>query len=201
MFKPLVSHVLQHITNQNNWARPHLQAYAGKVIQFDFKVIQANLLILEDGSLCSAGETAVADASVHIPPSLAMRLMAKDESAKMYIKVDGDLHLASEVSKVLQLMRWDVEEDLSKVVGDVAAYKISNISQQSFTEIKNLSKNAADMLAEYWQEENPILAKKRHVEQFIQNVDTLRNDVDRFEKRLDKMLNAATAPHNSSQER
>ena len=80
MFKPLVTRFLQHITNQNQWARPHLVPFAGKTIQFDFSVIQAHVQILEDGSLCIAGETAEADAIVHIQPSLAIRLLTKPDS-------------------------------------------------------------------------------------------------------------------------
>jgi ubiquinone biosynthesis accessory factor UbiJ len=193
MLRPLVSRVLQHITNQNNWARPHLAPFAGRSIQFDFSIIQANLQILEDGSLCMAGETANADAIVHIPPSLAMRLLAKDEAAKSYIKVEGDIHFATEVSKILQLMRWDIEEDLSKAVGDIAAFKIGEISKNTFAEAKKQSINVADMLTEYWQEEKNIIAKKRHVEQFIQSVDTLRNDVARFEKRLEKLASTISS--------
>lgn len=199
MFKPLVSRVLQHITNQNNWARPHLAPFAGSSIQFDFSVIQAHLQILEDGSLCMAGETVKADAIVHIPPSLAMRLLAKDEAAKSYIKVDGDILLATEVSKVLQLMRWDIEEDLSKAVGDIAAFKIGEISKNTFAEAKKQTINVAEMVTEYWQEEINILAKKRHVEQFIQYVDTLRNDVERFEKRLEKLASTVRPKAQSSQ--
>jgi ubiquinone biosynthesis accessory factor UbiJ len=190
MFKPLVTHVLQHITSQNNWAKPHLAPFAGRTIAFDFSVIKANLLILEDGSLCAAGETSTIDATVHIPPSLAMRLLAKDDAAKSYIKIDGDVHLATEVSKVLQLMRWDVEEDLSKVVGDIAAFKIGEVSKATFQEAKKQTINAAEMLSEYWQEEKNILAKKRHIEQFINDVDKLRNDVNRFDKRLEKIINS-----------
>jgi ubiquinone biosynthesis protein UbiJ len=43
------------------------------------------------------------------------------------------------------------------------------------------------MLTEYWQEEQPLIAKKRHVEKFIQEVDQLRDDVARLEKRLAKL--------------
>jgi ubiquinone biosynthesis protein UbiJ len=193
MFKPLVSRVLQHITDQNNWAKPHLAPFSGSTIQFDFSVIQANLQILEDGSLCIAGETPQIDATVHIPPSLALRLLAKDEAAKSYIKIDGDVHLATEVSKVLQLMRWDIEEDLSKAVGDIAAFKIGEVSKNTFAEVKKQTVNVAEILTEYWQEEKNILTKKRHLEQFIQQVDTLRNDVERLEKRLEKL--ASTAPY------
>jgi len=184
MFKPLITHILQHVVSQNQWAKPHLQPYGGQVIQFDFKVSQANLQILEDGSLCSAGETAVPDATVTIPPSLAMRLLADDKDAKNYIHIDGDMALAKAVSQVLEQMHWDVEEDLSKVVGDIAAHKIVSGSKHAAQTVKAQSINAAEMLTEFWQEEAMILAKKRHVEQFNQAVDTIRDDVDRFEQRL-----------------
>ncbi len=186
MFKPLATRFLQHITNQNNWSRAHLIVFAGKVVQFNFILTKANLIILEDGSLALAGETATPDATIHVPPSLALRLLAKDEAAKMQIKIDGDAHLATEISKILQIMRWDVEEDLSHIVGDIAANKIGTASKKIFAKTKKQSINLAEMLAEYWQEEKPLLAKKRHVEQFNTEVDTLRSDVARFEKRLAK---------------
>ena len=186
MLKPLVTKFLQHITNQNNWVRPYLMPFASKTVQFDFVLLKANLLILEDGSLSLAGETAVVDATVHIPPSLALRLLAKDEAAKMFIKIDGDTHLATEFSKVLQNMRWDIEEDLSHMTGDIAAFKIGEFSKKTFAEMRQQSINAAEMLSEFWQEEKPILAKKRYVEQFNADVDTLKSDVARLEKRLQK---------------
>ncbi len=187
MFKQLATRFLQHLTNQNNWSREHLIGFAGKVIQFDIALIKTNLLILEDGSLAIAGETAAPDAIIHITPSLALRLLAKDEAAKLQIKIDGDMHLATELSKVLQLMRWDIEEDLSHIVGDISANKIGELSHKTFSESKKQSVNLAEMLAEYWQEEKPMLAKKRHVEQFNADVDALRSDVARFEKRLEKL--------------
>jgi len=187
LIKPLVTRFLQHLTEQNNWSREYLQPFAGKVVQFNFVLAKANLLILEDGSLALGGETCAPEATIHAPPSLALRIMAGDEAAKMLLKVDGDTHLATEISKVLQHMRWDIEEDLSKVVGDIAAFKIGEVSKKMFTETKKQSINAAEMLSEYWQEEKNILAKKRHVEAFNANVDALVSDVARFEKRLQKL--------------
>ncbi len=187
MLKPLVTRFLQHITSQNEWSRPHLQPFAGKVVAFDFVLAKVNLLILEDGSLAIAGETASPEATIHTPPSLVLRMLAKDEAAKMFFKIDGDTQLATEFSKVLQNMRWDIEEDLSHVTGDIAAFKIGEFSKKAFTEMRQQSINSAEMLSEFWQEEKPILAKKRHVQQFNADVDTLKSDVARFEKRLEKL--------------
>lgn len=164
--------------------------FAGKVVQFNFVLIKANVQILEDGSLAIAGDNnnqnTTPEATIHLPPSLALRMMAGDEAAKMQIKVEGDAHFATEFSKVLQNMYWDVEEDLSRFTGDIAASKIGSASQKILHTAKQQTINAAEMLSEYWQEEKNILAKKRHVETFNAEVDALVSDVARFEKHLQK---------------
>lgn len=197
MFKALSTRVLQHLIAQNTWANEILQPFAGKAVQFNIAFVSTTLVILENGSLAVAGETFQPDAYVTLTPSLIMRLLAKDESAKMQIEVEGDTHLASELAKVLTNMRWDYEEDLSKLVGDVPAYNIGQFTRHASQSLKDASTNVAEMFSEYWQEENPLIAKKRHVEQFNTAVDTLRADVDRLEKRLAKLsaqLSSAAQP-------
>lgn len=191
MLKPLITRFLQHICSQNQWSKNYLLPFAGKTIQFDFVLIKTMLIILEDGSLALAanneGEAHVPEAIIHVPPSLAMRMMAGDEAAKMLIKIDGDSHFATEFSKVIQNMRWDIEDDLSHITGDIAAVKIGELTKKSFTAFRQQAINSAEMLSEYWQEEKNILAKKRHVEQFNADVDIVKSDVARLEKRLDRL--------------
>lgn len=190
MFKPIVTRFLQHLTSQNQWSKSHLVPFAGKVVQLNFVLIKANLQVLEDGSLAIGAETSTPEATIHLHPSLALRMMAGDEAAKMQIKIEGDAHLATEFSKVLQNMRWDVEEDLSRFTGDIAASKIGSTSKKILHTAKQQTINAAEMLSEYWQEEKNILAKKRHVETFNAEVDVLVSDVARIEKRIEKLSKA-----------
>jgi ubiquinone biosynthesis protein UbiJ len=192
MLKALSTRLLQHLISQNSWANAMLQPFAGKSVQFKIASLSTSLLILENGSLAIAGETNIPDATVAMSLSLALRLMAKDESAKMQISIEGDAHLAAELAKVFANMRWDYEDDLSKLVGDIPANKIGTLSRDAAKSVKETGINLAEMLSEYWQEENPMIAKKRHVEAFITQADTLRADVDRFEKRLIKLTQTLT---------
>lgn len=188
MFKSLATHLLQHLIAQNSWANVMLQPFAGKSVQINISPVSSALVILENGSLAMVGETNIADATVTIPPSLLLRLIAKDEAARLQINITGDTYLASELAKVFTHMRWDYEDDLSKLVGDVPAYKVGQFGRQTVQSVKETGIHLAEMLAEYWQEENSLIAKKRHVEEFNAQVDTLRADVDRFEKRLAKLM-------------
>ena len=192
MLKPLITHFLQHLVRQNGWAKVHLMPFAGNGITFDFVIIKANLIILEDGSLALGGETMPPQATVYAPPSLMLRMLAKDDAAKMDFKITGDAHLATEVAKILQNMRWDFADDLSQLVGDIPATKMVDFGHHAVSSVKDTATNLAEMLSEYWQEEQPIIAKKRAVELFNADVDTLRNDVARLEKRLAKLMKETT---------
>lgn len=187
MFKQLSTHVIQHLIAQNSWAAPMLKPFASQSVLLDFVLLKTSLVVLENGSLAAAGVTNRPDATITISPGLLLRLMAKDESAKLQIKVDGDTQLATALAKVLSQIRWDYEEDLSKLAGDIPASKISAFARESARTAKDSATNLANMLSEYWQEEKPMLAKKRHVEQFNAEVDNLRADVERMEKRLEKL--------------
>ena len=200
MFKALSTRFLQHLLTQNSWANALLQPYAGKAVQFDIASIKANIIILEDGGLGMAGETNIADATVCISASLLLRLIAQDEAAKVQIVISGDTHLATEFAKVLSSMRWDYEDDLSKLVGDVSALKISQFGRDAATGIKRNSIQLAEMLSEYWQEEKPLIAKNRLVEKFNTEVDTLRADVARFEKRLTKLTQQQLSSHHQTKD-
>ena len=200
MFKQLATQLLQHLLSQNTWAFTALKPFAGKSVQFCITPINASLVILESGSLALAGnvmsgEANVADATVTISPTVVLRLIARDDTAKIHINIAGDTHLVAELSHVLQNISWDYEEDLSKLTGDVTAHKLGQWGREAASGIKKQSINIAEMVSEYWQEEKPLIAKKRHVEQFNNDVDTLRADVERTEKRLEKLTAKIKASH------
>lgn len=187
MLKPMLTKVLQHVMAQNSWAAEILMPFAGQSIRFEISPVAANLTVLENGSLAMSGESPSIDATVKIPFLIAMRMLANDDLASHQIEMSGNTELVVAVTKVLRNMSWEVEEDLSKVVGDVAAYQMANAARKTIVEVKTQSLNLAQMATEYWQEENPLIAKKIHLERFSQEVNTLREDVDRFDKRLEKL--------------
>lgn len=193
MFEPLITRILNHLVNQNEWAREQLQPYSGKAVLFIIPPARMKLIVLEDGGLAAAGEAAEAAAKVTLPVSVAMRLLAGDANAETLLTVEGDTDLALTLSKVLRNMSWEYEEDLSKVIGDVPAHQLAEFGRKAVSEVRKQSLNIADMFAEYWQEEQPLIAKKRHVNHFMQEVADLRDQVERLEKRLDKLTAAGAA--------
>lgn len=195
MLNALSTSLLQHLVAQNRWAEPMLKPHSGKSVQINGILFKIGLVILENGSLAAAGETRAPDAVITIPPSLLPRLLAKDESARLQIKIEGDTDLATALARVFSEMRWDYEDDLSRLIGDVSAHKTGVLIRNTAATVKASCINLAEMLIEYWQEETPMLAKKRHIEQFNTEVDHLRADTERLEKRIEKL---ATVSNRSS---
>ena len=163
---------------------------SGKTVAIHLGPASANLTILENGGLAISGESSTCDASISLSPSLALRILANDTSAANQVQITGNMELAKTLAKVLQGMQWDYEDDLSKIIGDIPATQVNTFAKKTFYEAKSKVINVTEMLSEYWQEENPIIAKKRHVESFIKEVDQLRDDVERLEKRIEKLKHA-----------
>lgn len=200
MVKHILTRLLNHLVNQNAWAKEQLAPHGGKSVCFNIPPVRAALTVLEDGGLAMAGESATADATVTIPLPVALRLLANDESATTLSTLEGDTELATTLAKVLRGMHWEYEEDLSRIIGDAPAHEISEFGRKTIAGVKKQTLNVAGMFTEYWQEEQPLIAKKRHVMQFVQDVDTLRDDTERLEKRLDKLAEKINAPLKPSKE-
>lgn len=187
MLTHLFNRFLQHLIAQNTWAMPRLMPHASKSIVFQLGFLRQHLVVLEDGQLAMAGETKVPDATVQLTPSVLARLMLQDNAAKMDVDISGDQALAQTVAQVLSQMRWDVEDDLSHFIGDIPANQLSETAQQAFEAGKTSIQDVVAMLTEYLQEENPILAKKFQVENFNAEVDELRAQLARVEKKFSKL--------------
>ena len=91
---------------------------------------------------------------------------------------------------MLQQIRWDFEEDLSRVVGDIPAHQLTQTGARVRQELSRQALSLAGMFAEYWLEEEPLIAKRVHLERFSSAIDALRDDAERLEKRLEKLEQA-----------
>lgn len=191
MLTHLFSRFLQHLIAQNTWAMPRLMPHASKSIVFQLGFLRQHLVVLEDGQLAMAGETKVPDSTVQLTPSVLVRYILQDDTAKMDVEMSGDQALAQSVAQVLTHMRWDVEDDLSRIIGDIPANQLSENAQRAFEAGKTSIQDVIAMLTEYLQEENPILAKKLQVENFNTEVDALRAQLARVEKKFTKLKQRA----------
>jgi ubiquinone biosynthesis protein UbiJ len=120
-------------------------------------------------------------------------MAARDPNAWREVRVNGDAGFAQEIFYVVQHLRWDVAEDLSRVFGDIAAQRMVETGKTLLDWGKQTGGNLASSFAEYWTEERPLIASRIDLERYHRDVDRLRDDVARIEKRIEQFAHSKLA--------
>jgi ubiquinone biosynthesis protein UbiJ len=52
------------------------------------------------------------------------------QGAKPPVRIEGDVQLAAEVNWLADNVRWDVEEDLSRIIGDAPSHMLAQAARR-----------------------------------------------------------------------
>jgi ubiquinone biosynthesis protein UbiJ len=189
---------INHVLRGADWARERLAPFSGRIIRIEVTPFAAIIRIEADGTLSEAPNDSVPIASVRLGPITAARLLIMhDETARKDVQVDGDAALAAALTGVLTTIRWDVEEDLSRVVGDIAAHRMVDAGSGFVRWQASAAANLAQSVSEFITHERPLVASREAVSDFVQAVDAIRDDVERLEKRIEKIEQTQPVPVDS----
>jgi ubiquinone biosynthesis accessory factor UbiJ len=179
---------LNHLLGAETWARDKLKPYAGQCVEFRNPPLpELRLVILDSGLLSNAAQDAVPNLVVTIGPGALPALVRGEDALMREIGIVGNADLASTVQYLFRHLRWDVEEDLSRIFGDVLAHRMVEQGKRFAAWNRESAGKLAQNLAEYWIEEQPLLARPADVRQFLASVDQLRDDLARLEKRVEAL--------------
>jgi ubiquinone biosynthesis accessory factor UbiJ len=178
---------VNHLLAGQPWLRESLVPHAGRTCRLEVFPVLLQLRVGEDGALQRDSGTHAPDAIIRLSAFAAARLLAGEERARAEVDLSGDPVLASALRAVLQELRWDAEEDLSRVVGDIAARRIVQGARRAASWQASAAQSIGANLAEYLVEERALLARKDEVQRWSQEVGDLRDAVERLEKRLETL--------------
>lgn len=103
------------------------------------------------------------------------------------LDLSGDAIRAGQFQRLLLLARPDLEEELSGLVGDLAAHKLGEFARGLGRWGRAARSTMGANIREYLQEESRDAPSRYEVEKFGAAVNTLRDDVDRVEARLNRL--------------
>jgi len=178
---------VNHVLRGSPLALDRLRPHAGRTVAFHVGPVALAFTVQSTGEVAAALPGTARDLEVRISPFLVPRLAAREEAAYREIEMEGDAQLAQEVSFLVRNLSWDVEEDLSRVVGDIAAHRIAGAARGLARWGRDASLRVAQGAAEYWTEESPLVASRVKVEGFARDVSELRDAVARLEKRIERL--------------
>ena len=183
---------LNHLLNAEAWARDKLKPYAGQCVEFRSPPLPAlRLDILGSGLLRAAAQDAAPNLVVTIGPGALPAMLRGEDALLREIGIEGNADLAGTVQYLFRHLRWDLAEDLSQVFGDVLAQRMVSEGKRFAAWNREAAEKLAQNFAEYWTEERPLLARPAEVRQFLADVDQLRDDLARLEKRIETLTKTA----------
>ncbi len=103
------------------------------------------------------------------------------------VELTGDAGKAVKFQQLLAYAKPDVEEEVAGVVGDAAAHQLGQAARGFARWLRESHDTMRGNVREYLQEESRDVPSRYEVERFQKRVNTLRDDVDRLEARIDRL--------------
>ncbi len=122
--------LLNHILAQEKEATSRLARQKGQVIFVQWRFFAMKLVATPAGLLDLADPAAPADLTLSVteesPIAIAQAVLRGDKPG---VRIEGDVQLAAEINWLADHIRWDIEEDLSRVIGDVPAHMLGRAAR------------------------------------------------------------------------
>jgi ubiquinone biosynthesis protein UbiJ len=116
---------LNHVLMQEPQAQERLKRQKGKPVKVQWGEIHLTLAATPAGLLERPAADVAPELTVTLtqtsPFALAQSVIAGEKPG---VDIQGDVQLAAEVAWLVDNVRWDVEEDLSRFLGDAAAHTL-----------------------------------------------------------------------------
>jgi ubiquinone biosynthesis protein UbiJ len=157
--------LLNQLLARESWARERLARFAGQAVEFRPPLLPPLRLAIADGGLIEEGG----------PEPVAVVTLQG---------VSGSGALADELRYLATHLRWEAEEELSKLVGDVAAGRIAGALRAFGRWQLDAAQRVSEALADYATAESGALVRRSELRDFAAEVERLRAAIARLEQRL-----------------
>jgi ubiquinone biosynthesis protein UbiJ len=109
-------------------------------------------------------------------------------------ELSGNLHVAEAFAEALAFAKPEVEAELADWIGDVAAHRVGAFGRRFWRFGRDLRRSLEFSTADYLKEEARALPGRLEVRAFVDEVDRLRDDVERAAKRLERVAGRRGTP-------
>ncbi|MDB5871378.1 MAG: hypothetical protein JWQ07_820 [Ramlibacter sp.] len=123
--------LLNHVLMQEPEAQARLARQSGRVVEARWRIFVVRLAATPAGLLDLAPMTAQPDLTLTLteesPWELAQAALRGD---KPPVRIAGDVQFAAEINWLVEHVRWDLEEDMSRLVGDAPAHAMGEAARR-----------------------------------------------------------------------
>lgn len=123
--------LLNHVLMQEPAATSRMARRKGSVVLVQWQTFFIRVLVTPAGLLDLAQPDALADLSLTATDAsataIAQSVLRGDKPA---IRIEGDVQLAADVNWLVDHVRWDLEDDLARIVGDAPAHTLGELARR-----------------------------------------------------------------------
>jgi ubiquinone biosynthesis protein UbiJ len=190
----MLTQAIENLLNRNLPRSPRAlqlcEQLKGKTLRVDARPLGWTLRIEALGSSIrlekAAGDTP-ADASIS-GSLLSLAALAgpapEDIIRRGDVTISGDAEIAQRFRELAMLLKPDVEEELSRLIGDTPAHQALKFARAAAGFGRRAFDTGVRNTAEYFAHESRDLISKPEAEDFYRGVEALRSDLDRLEARV-----------------
>lgn len=181
----MMTAILNHLLSEDDESLAQLRRFEGKCVAVEIGKYFC-WQITPTGKLIPT--TQAADAVITVNLASLPLLLTDRMTFNRAVNIKGETQLGMLFAQLMSQLQWDMEETLSHFVGDVMAYRLMKRTKSWLTWPRLSLGSFFHSVVEYFQHETGDMVSKIELMQFYQQVDTLRADTDRLQKRTARLL-------------
>ncbi|HWI83923.1 hypothetical protein [Ramlibacter sp.] len=117
--------LVNHVLMQEPEAQARLARQAGRIVEARWRMFEMRLRITPAGLLDLAAAATPSDLTMslaEVPPWRFAQAVLGGERPP--VRIAGDVQLAADINWLVEHVRWDLEEDVARVIGDAPAHAL-----------------------------------------------------------------------------
>lgn len=188
MFSTAALGFINHLLDGEAWARARLQPFSGQTVRFVCGPLVVSVVITGNGILATASASDTPAVTFTLPASALWRAAGDRAALIAEARINGAADLAESLGFVLRNLRWEIEDDLAPLIGDIAARRLVQGGRTFANWHQRQARELALNLSEYFTAENPLIVRREEISAFAREVERLQRETDRLTHRLDALL-------------
>jgi len=156
------------ILSRETWARERLEPFAGQGFEVRLPLLSPFSVVVTTSGRIEPGD---APAAAIVAPN----------------GITGDSALADELRYLRQYLRPDIEEELSRFVGDVAAQRLAGAARGFFRWQLDALGRLGEAVADYAVEEKRALVRRPELRAFAEKLSQLEETLSRLDERVKRL--------------
>jgi len=176
---------LNHLLAAEGWARDALRPFAGRAVRLQAGPLHLQFAITSEG--LAQRSDAPPDVAIEFDRQALAGALGDCSNLMRDAHISGDAELAQVLSQLAGRLRPDFEQDLSRLVGDAAAVRLSEACRALAAAAADCGRRLATQTADYLAGEKAVLLARAPVSRFTAELAAVAQAVELLADRIDRL--------------